>query len=469
MRDPSFYNTLREKLQNANENSAYVISCIILIITTLLIILDFIRWQNGTFEDNLGLYIIAFIHVSMFLFVIPILNSKYKFLQLKSIATFRTNALLVIVIMHLTILPFALISFFSQGRLIVFVIFILILNLFFETNIKLKLFLNVCSAFIVLLVSILMKKELSFIYLHVLEVFSIIGFTFIFAKYRHENRINSHENEILLQKNNQLLQQKNELIEEKNSELQSFAYAASHDLKEPLRMISSYTGLIERRLNKHLTPDTKEFMGFVTGGVSNMNKMLDDLLDYATLDNNQLELELLNLNDIVLKVSHNLSSIIHETDAQINIKDGLPFIKVNKTYASLLFQNLISNAIKFRKKDVQPNITIDCYKDNDNLIISIEDNGIGIPKDELSSIFSIFNRLHHKNEAKGHGIGLATCKKIVEKLNGEIWVESHVGEGSRFFISLPSLELETVSTYTSKTPPSTPKAVAVKTDFASVK
>jgi signal transduction histidine kinase len=438
MRDAYFYNTLRKKLQNSNEKSAYIISCIVFFISILLIILDVIRWKNGVLAESLGLSIAVVTHLFMFSFLIPILNDKYQFLRLKPVATFKTNALLVIIIMHLTILPFAFISFYVLGKLIIFTIFVIIINLFFETNIKSKLIFNFCLALVILLIPILMKKELSLIYINILEIFSIVGFIFVFTKYRHQNRINSHEIEILLHKNNLLLQKQNDVIEEKNSELQSFAYVASHDLKEPLRMISSYTGLIERRLNKHLTQDTKEFMGFVIDGISNMNEMLDDLLDYATLDNNQLQLEFLNLNDIILKVSHNLTTIINETDAQINIENELPLIKVNKTYASLLFQNLISNAIKFRKKDVQPNITIDCSKDKGNLIISIEDNGIGIPKGSLSSIFSIFNRLHNKNEFKGHGIGLATCKKIVEKLNGEIWVESQLGKGSRFFIRLPS-------------------------------
>jgi signal transduction histidine kinase len=438
MRDEIFYNTLKKKLQNSNEKSAYIISCIGLLISILLIILDVIRWKNGVLAESLGLSIAVVPHLFMFSFLIPILNDKYQFLRLKPIATFKTNALLVIIIMHFTVLPFAFISFYALGKLIIFTIFVIIINLFFETNIKSKLIFNFCLALVILLIPILMKKDLSLIYINILEIFSIVGFIFVFTKYRHQNRINSHEIEILLHKNNLLLQKQNDVIEEKNSELQSFAYAASHDLKEPLRMISSYTGLIEKRLDKYLTQSTREFMDFVIDGVFNMNEMLDDLLDYATLDSNEPQIEFLDLNDVILKVSHNLSTIIQETNTQINIKSELPIIKVNKTYASLLFQNLISNAIKFRQQDIQSDITIDCSKNKNGVIISIKDNGIGIPQKHLSSIFSIFNRLHEKEAFKGHGIGLATCKKIVGKLNGEIWVESQVDKGSCFFISLPN-------------------------------
>lgn len=438
MKDATFHRTLREKLQNSNEKSAYVISSIALLFFILLMGLDLIRWQNGIFEENWGLAVIAVIHAFMFLFLIPVLNNKYNFLTLKSIATFKTNAVLTLVIMHLTVFPFALINFFTQEKLIVFTVFILIINLFFEVNTKIKLIANLCFILIVLSLSILMGKNFSDIYLYLLEIFAIIGFTFIFARHRHQNRIHSHEVEALLQEKNQLLQKKNELIEEKNDELQSFAYAASHDLKEPLRMIGSYTGLIEKRLGDQLNYNTKEFMGFVTDGVANMNEMLDDLLSYATLDNHQSQLELLDLDDVFLKVSHNLKASIQETQAQISIKKDLPSITISKTYASLLFQNLISNAIKFRKKDTHPEINIHCREDEDYVTITIEDNGIGIPEESLSKIFSIFNRLHKKTEFKGHGIGLATCKKIVEKLGGEIWVESEVGKGSYFFVKLPS-------------------------------
>lgn len=466
MGNDKFDNALRNKLRNSNEKSAYIISSLCIFFMVLILLMDFSRWKNGMMEEDFSFVILTGFHLLLSLFFIPLFNIRHQFLKLKPIGTFKTNALLAMVILHLLILPFALVSFYTQGNLMAFAVFVLIVNLFFETKFKPKLIANICFLLIVLFLSLMIQEELPVVFLHILEVCSIISFTCIFAIHRHQNRIQSNQNELLLQKNNLLLIQQNKiieekknelqkhyaiieeknnelqkhtmLIEEKNNELQSFAYAASHDLKEPLRMIGSYTRLIKKRLNGHLNENTKEYMGFVVDGVSNMSQMLDDLLDYATLDNSQDQYELLNLNDIFLKVKNNLTTAIHEADAQININKKLPHIHINKTYASLLFQNLICNAIKFRKKGSRPEITIDFQQRNNHVIISIQDNGIGIPKESLSSIFSIFNRLHRKDEFKGHGIGLATCKKIVDKMNGEIWAESQVGVGSCFFVKFPS-------------------------------
>lgn len=253
-----------------------------------------------------------------------------------------------------------------------------------------------------------------------------------------------------LDKNNRLLNiQKQEItktaealkiIEQKliktNIELETFAYAASHDLKEPLRMIKMYTELIKRSMTKDLTPNQTEYMFYVIDGVSRMQKLLDDLLQYSRLGKNSNDNALIDLNERLLIVKNNLTVLIQETGAEINVSP-LPTISGSATEMSQLFQNIIANAIKFRRADVKPIINIRVEDKADSYIFSIEDNGIGIAEQYQEQIFALFKKLHSQSVYEGSGIGLATCKKIVENMNGRIWLSSTEGVGTTFYFSIP--------------------------------
>jgi signal transduction histidine kinase len=221
-----------------------------------------------------------------------------------------------------------------------------------------------------------------------------------------------------------------------NGELQIFAYAASHDLKEPLRMITMYTQLLQRKLKPMLDNNTNEYMDFVIDGVKRMQNLLDSLLEYSLLDKRESVLAAIDLNEKVKVVLLNLTVSIQETQAQINFSD-LPTIVATPTDMVQLFQNLISNAIKFRKNNTTPIIDIICTENESEYQFTVSDNGIGIRSEDQERIFNIFTRLHTHSEYEGTGIGLATCKKILNKLNGKISVSSEIGKGTTFYFNIP--------------------------------
>ncbi len=241
---------------------------------------------------------------------------------------------------------------------------------------------------------------------------------------------------LLLEQSDQIANQNVQLLQV-NEELRQFAYVASHDLKEPLRMIGSYTQLIHRKYQDQIDEDTAPFFGYVSEGVSRMNNLLDALLKYATIGKNELEKEKVNLNDVVDVNRINLQVSIEETNAKILVEETLPNVFSVQSLLIQLFQNLISNAIKFRKKDIAPVIKIYSKEGEDFYTFYIEDNGIGINPEFQERIFIIFQRLHTRNQYEGTGIGLAVCLKIVQRLGGVINVKSQLGEGSTFSFTIP--------------------------------
>ncbi len=268
----------------------------------------------------------------------------------------------------------------------------------------------------------------------------IIGMQISYETEKKEKEIEllTKENQyqaLLLEKGKQIEIQ-NELLKQANQELQQFTYAASHDLKEPLRMIGSYTTLLEHRLNPHLDESTKEFMHYISSGVQRMNKLLEDLLKYATLLNNNHEQESVDLNEVLQDILENFQLKIQETQTTIEVAQ-LPIIEGFRSQLLQLFQNLISNAIKFRNENIPPKIHINIQLSPKQYIIEVKDNGIGIPHEFQKKVFDIFYRLHQRQRYEGTGIGLALCQKIAIKHGGIIWMESKEGIGSSFFISLP--------------------------------
>ena len=252
------------------------------------------------------------------------------------------------------------------------------------------------------------------------------------------------DNNVLLEEKNELLNGKNELIaiknkqlEYSNQDLQQFAYVASHDLKEPLRMINSYTKLLEKRYN-HLYDDSgKEFMFFVTDAVKRMGILLDDLLDFSRAGGQEPSTKYISLENIMVLVEANLKHRFMTLNAKLEVKiENLPAVKAHQTQLLQLLQNLVSNGVKF-KGEGDPIVIVDCVKREKDFVVSVKDNGIGISNENKKKVFEMFKRLHTRDEYEGTGIGLATCKRIVTSWGGDIWVESEVGVGSTFFFSIP--------------------------------
>ncbi len=233
----------------------------------------------------------------------------------------------------------------------------------------------------------------------------------------------------------------NMLVEElkrSNEELKQFAYVTSHDLQEPLRTISSFAQLLKRRYENKLDSDADEFISYIVQGANRMQTMVKALLDYSRVNTGSIEFKPSNFEEILDQTMNSLKIAIDESEAIIT-SDPLPVLMVDDKQIIQLFQNLISNAIKFRSQDEDLKIHISAKKDenNNNYIFQVADNGIGIESQFKNRIFEVFQRLHTRDEYSGTGIGLAVCKKIVERHGGQIWVESEIGNGSVFYFTLP--------------------------------
>jgi PAS domain S-box-containing protein len=226
-----------------------------------------------------------------------------------------------------------------------------------------------------------------------------------------------------------------------NAELQQFAYVASHDLQEPLRMIASYTQLLEKRYADKLDQDAREFMGFIVDGATRMKQLIEDLLAYSRVGTRGKELRPLQSQAALDKALINLRAAIEASGAAIT-HGALPEVNADDVQLAQLLQNLIGNAIKFRKKEEPPRIHVGAEDAGGEWRFSVSDNGIGIEPQYYERIFMLFQRLHTRDEYPGTGIGLAICKKVVDRHRGRIWVESQAGKGSTFHFTLPKIQKE---------------------------
>lgn len=233
----------------------------------------------------------------------------------------------------------------------------------------------------------------------------------------------------------QMLQDSMKSLERSNRELQNFAYVASHDLQEPLRVITSYLQLIEMSYSELLDEEGKQYIDSIVKASMRMKNLINDLLILSRLETTNWEAVPVNLNSVMQAVKEILSVSIAESGAEIKY-DRLPYILGDEGRMVRLFQNLISNGIKFRKKDVKPRIEIEWTENENQYQFKVKDNGIGIREEFFERIFVIFQRLHTREEYDGTGIGLAICKKIVERYNSTIRVESEFGVGSSFIFEL---------------------------------
>ena len=215
-----------------------------------------------------------------------------------------------------------------------------------------------------------------------------------------------------------------------NEELQQFAYVASHDLQEPLRMISSYTQLLARRYGDRLDGDAREFMGYVVDGAARMKQLIEDLLAYSRVGTRGRELQATDSGAALTRALANLRAAQEASGATV-VHGELPEIVADPQQLSQLFQNIVGNAMKFRGEE-PPHIHVACEQRPDVWVFTVRDNGIGLDPQYADRIFMMFQRLHTKAEYPGTGIGLAICKKIVERHGGRIWVESRPGKGCTF-------------------------------------
>lgn len=250
------------------------------------------------------------------------------------------------------------------------------------------------------------------------------------VKYRESQRLLKREKEGVEHRNQELIAT--------IQELKKFAFMATHDLKEPLRTIGSYASLIKRRYKNQLDEDGQQFLGYITHGINRMHNLLSEVLHYAGLENSfrEKEAEWIETNDVVVELEKGLQSQIAEKKAKLVWKNTLPSVKADRNHVFQIFQNLISNGLKYNQA-AQPLIEIASSRQGDFYLFCIQDNGIGFDMNFKDRIFEVFQRLEGKEAYEGTGIGLAIVKKLIHFYGGEIWVESEINKGSRFYFTFP--------------------------------
>ncbi len=238
-----------------------------------------------------------------------------------------------------------------------------------------------------------------------------------------------------VQKRTEELSKSNIELKRSNKELEQFAYVSSHDLQEPIRMVTSFTQLLERRYKGQLDNEADDYIEFIVEGAYRMKYLIDDLLTYSRVSSQNKEFENVDLEKVLENVISNLSLSIKDNNARIT-HEPLPNIKADTSQMMQVFQNLIANAIKFHGSQ-PPEIHITTLKDNNKWTFAVKDNGIGIEEEYQKQIFEVFKRLHTRAEYPGSGIGLSVSQKIIRHHRGNIWVESELGKGSTFYFTIP--------------------------------
>jgi PAS domain S-box-containing protein len=228
----------------------------------------------------------------------------------------------------------------------------------------------------------------------------------------------------------------NSELRRSNEELEQFAYVASHDLQEPLRMITGYLQVLERRYGGKLDADARDFIHYAVDGATRMRSLINGVLGFSRAGTKSADLRLVFAGQIVDHALLNLTTAVEESRAEVTV-DQLPSVVTDPALLTQVFQNLIGNAIKFQKDQI-PRVHVSAVRQDGSWVFAVRDNGVGIDQEHADRIFRIFERLHGGEQYPGTGVGLAISKKIVERLGGRIWVESKPGEGSTFYFSIPA-------------------------------
>ncbi len=269
-------------------------------------------------------------------------------------------------------------------------------------------------------------KQISFILFLSIGVLGVIVISAVINKLKH-SKIELEET----------VKERTKDLERSNEELEQFAYVASHDLQEPLRMVASFTQLLQEEYKEKLNEEANSYINFAVDGAKRMQGLISDLLEYSRVGRMDHGFKMVDCNEIYDLAIRNLHGAIIESNSTIT-KDQLPTVQGVELRLAQLFQNLIGNAIKYRG-DIPPKIHVKAESKGDSWVFSFQDNGIGIDSKYAERIFQIFQRLHARDKYSGTGIGLALCKKIVEHHKGKIWVESQEGKGSTFYFTMPKL------------------------------
>jgi len=272
----------------------------------------------------------------------------------------------------------------------------------------------------------------------ILVIILILGLYLIYRISIHQIEINRAELEKQVKDRTHSLMHITKELKKSNNELEQFAYVASHDLQEPLRMISAYAGLLEKRMDTKLDQDSREFLSFMKDGAVRMQVLINDLLEYSRISTKGKPFKNTDFNDLMKNVLQNLKVSIDEKQAKITY-NSLPGLNVDGVQMERVLQNLIGNAIKYCH--LMPEVHIAAVQENGTWTFSVRDNGIGIEPKYQDKIFGIFQRLHGRDEYSGTGIGLAVCKKIIERHGGDLWVESEQDKGSVFYFTIPEMDL----------------------------
>jgi light-regulated signal transduction histidine kinase (bacteriophytochrome) len=234
-------------------------------------------------------------------------------------------------------------------------------------------------------------------------------------------------------------QRSEDALRRANCELEEFAYVASHDLQEPLRMVNVYTQLLLKRLGPQGATPLQEYADYVGAGVKRMDVLIRDLLTYSRITHtDDPENSRADLGAALRQAIMNVKTRVQENQAEVT-SDALPVVAADEGQLGHVFQNLLSNALKYRKRNETPHIHVGAQRRDGHWLVSVADNGIGFEPEHAERIFGLFKRLHREDEYPGTGLGLAICKRIVERYRGRIWAQSKPGAGSIFFISLPGV------------------------------
>lgn len=271
------------------------------------------------------------------------------------------------------------------------------------------------------------------------RAFAVGGADYITKPFQEAEVLVRVENQLRLRELQRQLTAQNEELARSNQELEQFAHIVSHDLQQPLQSIAGYTKIIFLQFPELSQTPAQEYLNNIVNACDRMQRFIQNLLDYAQLGHEEQAFAWVNGNEVLAQALSNLDLMLKESGAVVQCSD-LPAIYGNETQLVQLFQNLISNAIKFARDQVTPQVAIAASPHGDEIYwrFAVHDNGIGIPAEHLQNIFKSFQRLHSAEKYPGNGIGLATCKKIVESHGGDIWVNSEVDAGTSFYFQLPS-------------------------------